>query len=333
MDSTDHVSPAAAKGIPRPLWQPAIPATFNAFKGEAALYLMIHELDAFVAFSRAISGAVLPKTNHHGSNAAELNAAARALIERRQRAVYAILASAVSPEDRAQIQPLPEANQIDPIGVDPDKFWDACILHSRGAVAAMCGSDLHDQIEAWRWPTVGDDAHPLTMVDQVRTAITQLRNFHAQAVVIADSDYPFTTALAVKKFVSALPARFNPERKAYRRIKTLAALQTEAASDAKEFDAEPSTGTDAMFARNVEDMPTLIKALAAMLQSDRPRRGNTGLNPNRGARTRFTRERLLDQAAGPPQPGFLFCSHHGWTSSHDDSRCFVLHPETDPRRK
>jgi hypothetical protein len=345
------------------MWQPAIPLTFNTFQTAVKLYTMHTKKDAVLDWTRAITGATLLPENlrddlpidadealHHNPqqniiNAAlnirnlqlnmtnpAVNTANAATNAAANSAVYAMLASALSPEDLAQIQPTPEGNDahgnpnVCPIGVNANLLWAACVQHSRGAVADMCGSDLHDQIEQWTWPTISTTGLPMSLVDQVIRAIAQLRHFVSQAVVIADQDYPFTTALAVKKFTNAMPARFANERKAYRRIVTLAALQTEATADAKILDSTAPTGMDALMApllaQHQGDSTALFKALAAAMTG-----GHHGGNTNY---VRYTRERLMDKSAGKPSDSMhTYCLKHGW-STHSDAQCYAQHPELTP---
>lgn len=162
---------------------------------------------------------------------------------------------------------------------DPVRLWDAVDSYA-GAVIDLSGSQLHDRINAWTWPTgAGSGSYH----DQVTAA---LREFMTQATLVQDPDCPFSEALACRLFRAKMPHAFHGQCSVYESIRRLHVLNTRA----QQARAHPSLVT----VSRESDALTLLQALATQF-------GVTVFAPP----TKITH----DRTSGPPTPKHQWCDH------------------------
>ena len=91
---------------------------------------------------------------------------------------------------------------------DPVRLWDAFVTHAKSSID-LSGPQLHDRIHSWKWPATAGCSG--TYVDQVTTAISDIRELIHQAELVQDSDYPFSEALACRLLLTAMPRVFQSD--------------------------------------------------------------------------------------------------------------------------
>ena len=307
---TATMSESTASLIARqPTWD-GRPTTFSHFKAGMARYLV----RAKVAFA-------VPKLNttKYPTPASEPDVA----IAFSQAYVY--LSEAVSDTNRATIiadyddvqreafEPSDDDQEYADLLSNPDpvRLWDAFIAHAKGTVD-LSGPQLHDRIQSWTWPATAGSG---TYVDQVTTAISEIRELMHQAELIRDSDYPFSEALACRLFLTAMPRVFQSEYSSYEAIRKIHRLSTRALTDASRFDkletvAPVSFGATVTTSVDQANAVQQLRALATQL----------GVSLPETSPGKITAQRRHDQFAGPPTPKHKWCDNHGWVF-HSTSQC------------
>ena len=202
---------------------------------------------------------------------------------------------------------------------DVDKLWERIKLHVQGADSDNLAENIHDAIQAWQWPTLdvhGSPVAPLS-VAALTAAISAQAEFVARMATVADDDYSYSVRQAIRMVVSRSPGELAPFRRAHRECKTLIALQTRMAADMADVRDAPPTGINALLAAAADgqhpDNSRILAAFRTLLAPETPAgRGGGGGG--------VTRARRMDQAAGPPKAGDMYCKVHGWCR-HGNSDC------------
>ena len=116
---------------------------------------------------------------------------------------------------------------------DAKELWKLFETYAKGHIAALSGPDMMTKIYAWTWPSTGN------AVEQVTTAIHDLKGFLTLHNAIADAKYPVTMALLCHRFRTEMPASFQIHEARYRGYDTFQDLLAQGKRDATLIDANP----------------------------------------------------------------------------------------------
>ena len=248
--------------------------------------------------------------------AAAFNNQRQAYIRRLQALTLSVIKQTLTAEQRISCSPPGVADAH-----DVDKLWQRIKLYVQGADSDNLAENIHDAIQAWQWPARdvhGSPVAPLS-VAALTAAISAQAEFVARMATVADEDYSYSVRQAIRMVVSRSPGELAPFRRAHRECTTLIELQTRMAADMADIRDAPPTGINALLAAASDgqhpDNSRILAAFRTLLAPETP--GGRG---GRGGGGDVPRARRMDQAAGPPKAGDMYCKVHGWCR-HGDSDC------------
>ena len=165
----------------------------------------------------------------------------------------------------------------------------------------------------------------MPVVDQVDLNFRKMAETLQTSGALGDSGRTITAPAALVKMISIMPAALRIHERIYNEHQTLVQLRDEMRRDAARIDSSAAAGLKSFAVRNTE-LDTL-KAEIALLKHQNGR--------GRDSRHQLTAaQRMAPDCrppAGTPWPFKYFCTKHGHSTTHDDSGCYVLHPELRPK--
>lgn len=213
---------------------------------------------------------------------------------------------------------------------DPDLLFQAINQRAIGGGARQVGPRIQREALIYIWPSKGPNGVAYTWVQQVDLVVAKYRSIMARLIALDHPDYALPEANMVATICAKAPSKFDTSAIAtFEASPNLAALQHEMQQVARRMDERSLTGLqafvtletsreqDAKVTSLQNELSTLRATIAALSKNSK----KTG--------TRMSADRRMDQSAGAPFDGALYCTHHGW-GKHGIDRCFVLHPELAP---